>query len=1126
MARLTIRLLGLFQVRLNGSPIKKFESNKVRALLAYLAVESDHAHSREKLADLFWPELTANRARSNLSQALYNLQVCLNNHQAQPPYLIRSLKTVQFNPDSDYWLDVQAFSADLADGNLRKGPLYETWANYCQRQQAAVELYRGDFLEGLTFDSSLTFDEWVLVARQRLQRQVLEALHQLANYYTQQGEIAKALPFAWRQVELDPLGEPACRQLMRLLADSDQRSQALTQFERLRVVLAEELAIDPEAATLELCEQIRGNERSPARHSESRDNLPAFLTPLVGRRQELAEVQEQLWSPDCRLLTILGPGGSGKTRLALEIARSSRQRYTQGVFFVPLNQVQSPASILPAVVEALGLSGLEGHDHQTRLTNYLRDKHLLLVLDGFEHLLAGAGWLANVLRQAPELTILVTSCIRLNIKGEQLYPMSGMHYPQDTTSQDEILGADAVQLLLSGLRRAQPGYQPAPTDLGHLLQVCQQVQGMPLGILLAASWGATLTLEEIASEVSRSLDFLAADWADIPTRQRSLRATFDYTWNLLDEREQGIFRSLSVFRGTFTRAAAREVSSASPHELRALVDRSLLSSKSSGWYELHELLRQYGRERLAQLSWEEQLVCDRHSAYYLTQLARLGGELQSVRQAAAIAKIDLEHENYRAAWNWAAGKGAVAQLAQVLDALCLYYDLSHRFPDGESACCVALEGRNKFEASVEACLFRTRLLTWQSRFTRLQGRHEQACQQRTACQSLLEQASLSPADSRFEQALLSFEIGDSTGHSDLANARAHYLHSLELFQELGQPWWAVRARLGKGICDTQSGNFEAAQSGLKQCLADLTAQGDPRSLATALRQMGFLHARRGKMEAVKQIMQEAATIYRSISDRAAIADNLSTLGLMMGSCGSYQECVELLIQSLPIYRELGDQFQMAHRIMAIGMMSTFLGQYPAAKEWACRALSQARNFGFRRVAALSLLTLGWIALSEGDYRKAGEVLQESVEEYRQLKFLDELGWALAALGQAEQAQGETGDGLAKILESLQIGAQIGAATTISQALGPYALWIGRQGDPIRGIALYNLARQNPIMTNACWFEDVYGRPIAGLAERLPAEVVSAAQAHGRTLDLWQTAAVLLEELSRALRSPLPISSLK
>lgn len=238
MAQLNIRLLGSFQVSLGTVPVTKFESNKVLALLAYLAVESDQVHNREKLAELLWPEMPAKRANANLSRTLYNLRRLVHNHQAEPPYLIRSLKAVQFNQESDYQLDVKSFRERLSKTNIIELPHRIKNQAQLENIQTAVDLYRGDFMEGIGFDSSPVFDKWVWITQQRLQRKVLNGLHLLSDYYAEQGDLPKALSCAWRQVEFDPIDERACRQLMWFLAANNQRSQALTQFDRQHVMPA------------------------------------------------------------------------------------------------------------------------------------------------------------------------------------------------------------------------------------------------------------------------------------------------------------------------------------------------------------------------------------------------------------------------------------------------------------------------------------------------------------------------------------------------------------------------------------------------------------------------------------------------------------------------------------------------------------------------------------------------------------------------------------------------------------------------------------------------------------------------------------------------------------------------
>jgi predicted ATPase/DNA-binding SARP family transcriptional activator len=1115
MARLTIHTLGSFQVSIESKPITKFESNKARALLAYLSVESSHSHAREKLADLFWPDLPLKRACSNLSQALFSLRQLLGDHSADRPYFLRGREAVQFNPESDYWLDVQAFSAWLEKENLQDRSQCETRSGYCQRLEDTVALYRGDFLEGLAFNSSLAFDEWVMVMRHRLQRLALEALKQLADCYTERSEIARALTYAWRQVELDPLSESACRQLMLLLAASGQRSLALAQFERLQVILAEELAVAPEMETVQLWEHLKDAGHLPTLSERRSLNLPAFLTPLIGRQTELAEVQQLLWNTDCRLLTISGPGGSGKTRLALEVATSSREAFDQGVFFVSLNPVQSPTSILPAVVEALGLPRQEGDQHLTQLTNYLRNKRLMLVLDGFEHLLEGAGLLAEILHGAPGLKLLVTSRIRLNIQGEHQYPLKGLRYPPVGAGQAEILSSEAVQLLIYSLRRTRLEYQPLSDDFIHLLQVCQQLQGMPLGILLAASWGGTLSLDEIAGEVGRGFDFLSADWADIPTRQRSMRATFDHTWNLLGERERTVFQGLSVFRGAFTRRAACAVSGASSHELRSQVDRSLLWNSAPGWYEVHELLRQYGREKLAQSATHERQVCSRHSTYYLEQLVRLGGELKSAQQEAALSNIDLEHENYRSAWNWAAAQGAAALLAPALGTLCLYYELRLRYAEGESACRPVFEGLADGPGGAEACLLQTRAMIWQSRFTRLLGKPEMALNLLDQAAAHLEKGQAAEDQAHIVEAFLALEKGENHFHNDRAAASSCYLHSLEIYRSMKDAWGAAKVLEGLGFITHHAGNFKEAVEFYSAALHFHRTLGDPRGIANTLIGLGQNTLRQGQVEEGEAFIKEGVAVLEQIGDLAGVVRGWFELARYNFWIGEFAKSCELTENASHVFNELGILDQYTFASIGLGLGLSHSGKYAQAHAAALNGLPLAQKLDARREVGLAYVIAGMACLGLGDLLQARNWAIQCVKQYQDIREREELTLGLAILSYSQRGLGDSQQAQAYLVEILKLGVAISGVYPIMYALTAAALLLLDRGEAERGLEIYALAERYPFVAKSRWFEDIAGREITAVAASLPLPVVTAAQTRGRGRDLWATAGELLDEFAGA-----------
>jgi DNA-binding SARP family transcriptional activator len=397
MPRLSLSLLGSFQATLDGQPITGFESDRVRALLAYLAIEADRPHRRATLVSLLWPDWPEPSASTNLRNALSNLRKAVGDREAVSPVLLVDRETIEFNPSGDAWVDVHTFR-ELTSA---QPPAHD--------QEQGIALYRGPFLEGFSLKDSAAFEEWLTATREQLERRCLAALARLAELHEGAGDLAKACEVAWRAVDLAPWQEESHRRLMRLLAVSGQRSAALAQFETCRHLLQRELGVEPAAETTRLYEQIRDGviesgrmgewESRSATESASNSrplphaltpplsNLPTFLTPFVGRSGLVAEVRHQLQAPACRLLTLVGPGGSGKTRLAVEAADNMTAAFPQGIFFVPLAAVQSPEGIVPAIGQALGFSFREREDPRQQLLSYLRAKKLLLVLDNCEHLL-------------------------------------------------------------------------------------------------------------------------------------------------------------------------------------------------------------------------------------------------------------------------------------------------------------------------------------------------------------------------------------------------------------------------------------------------------------------------------------------------------------------------------------------------------------------------------------------------------------------------------------------------------------------------------------------------------------------------------------------------------------------
>lgn len=422
-------------------------------------------------------------------------------------------------------------------------------------------------------------------------------------------------------------------------------------------------------------------ESASVRQPRTVHDLPAPSTAFIGREEELSDVVTLLAEPDNRLLTIVGPGGAGKSRLALAVA-DIVTGFTDGVFFIPLAPLKSIEHIPAVLADSLGIHLSGAEESMQQVLNYLQRRRMLLVLDNLEHLPDVAAHISRILAIVPEVKILATSRERLNLGGEIVYPLEGMSYPsQDETMEVDVTRYTAVQLLLHHAQLARPTLELTPSDLAHAVRICQLVQGLPLALVLAADWLKLLSMEEVAAEIVQSLDLLETTLSDVPARQRSMRAVFDSSWNRLTPEEQRRFSRLSVFRGGFTRQAAQAVAGIDLRSLRVLVDKSLVSVNDNSRLDIHELLRQYAEEHLS-LHDGEGDVYAAHSAYYLDMLQRLEDDLKGRRQPEALDEIGAAFENVRTAWEWALQHHDEAAIDRALESLHFFCDMRHRQQEG------------------------------------------------------------------------------------------------------------------------------------------------------------------------------------------------------------------------------------------------------------------------------------------------------------------------------------------------------------------------------------------------------------------------------------------------------------
>jgi predicted ATPase/DNA-binding SARP family transcriptional activator len=1168
MSRLALYLLGPPRLELDGAEVH-VSRRRAMALLVYLAV-TGHSHSRDSLATLLWPELDQSTARARLRRALAALREAIGDG-----WLDADRETVGLAPDAEVWLDIDRFHGLLAACEAHDHPSTEACRDCFPLLEEAAELYNDHFLAGFTLRDSAAFDEWQFFETEGLKDELTGALVRLATYHASQGDFDAAIGHTRRWLGLDPLHEPAHRHLMALYAQAGQRAAALRQYEECARVLEEELGLSPSAETTSLYERIR---TGPAERGEPsaqpRHNLPVQTTPFVGREKELATIEARLSDPDCRLLTLVGPGGSGKTRLALEAAMGRVEEYEHGVYFVSLAPLRSVDGIVPTVAQALGFSFYEGGEPRQQLLGYLRQKNMLIVMDNFEHLLDGVDLVTAVLKTAPDVKILATSRARLNVGGEHRFRVGGMSVPESPSGAVADAGQySAVELFLQGARRAQPSFELTAENLSGVVQVCRLVDGMPLGIRLASAWVEMLAPEEIAAEIGRSFDLLETDRRDVPQRQRSMRATLDHSWRLLTEREREVFRALSVFRGGFTQEAAQEVTHASLHTLLTLVNKSLLHRAPTGRYEMHELLRQYAEEKLGEEPAAGETARDLHCAYYTAALQQWGADLKGSRQKTALAEMDAEIENARAAWDWAAERGQVERLDRAMDGLCWFYSWRSRSLEGEAACLMAVSklatipsgggpvlgqatraegaivglqapcpealvltdpvlsspGQCKDRAKAPS-LFRdpeslglgtrggtgglrvwAKILAWQSRFTSSVGYAVQLMQQSLA---LLEGPALADQDTRAEKAYALFL---TSTHSQVPGgffqeARQLEEQSVALYRALGDRWaMAMVLDCSGRLAHDSLGDYDKAQRLCEESLAIRRSLGDQMGIANSLRSLGTTARALGQLEKAERLFRECFAIRQEMDIQRYIANSFDELGITFTCLGKFAEACSSMEECMVIVDDLGHRDSWAWESLFLCEAKAHLGQYEQARD-----LGQAGHTFFQETGSnigFSFFELGLLALAEEAYAEAHQLLLESVAIYREVEHREMKSWALGLLGYAVRGLGRPCQARQHLCEALRTVADTGGIMpSLMYALPAVALLLADRGEVERAVEVYALASRYPFVANSRWFEDVAGKHIAAVAATLPPEAVAAAQERGRVRDLDATVAELLAEL--------------
>ncbi len=1112
MPRLKLYLFGPPRLERDGVPLE-FGRRKGIALLSYLAMTKQH-HSRDALAALFWPDLDQSRARAALRRDLSTLNKVL-----EVDWLEIGRDIVGLKGEADFWLDVAHFQRCLAACQTHGHPMDEVCSACLSLLTEAADLYHDHFLAGFTLRDSPDFDEWQFFQTEDLRQSLADALERLVRGHRAQAEFEEAIRYARRWLALDPLHEPVHRELMQLYDESDQHAAALRQYQLCLQTFEDELGVPPSEETTRLYEQIRtgdlsqGAEEPRSREDEAlspphlrtptplrpgpsaprpsmpltpRHSLPSQPTTFVGRETELAKIADRLGDPRCRLLTLAGPGGVGKTRLATEAAAAQSDTFSHGVTFVPLasvNPADFEGSINPLVAvlaDALNFAFRGGSTPIVQLFNYLQEKEMLIILDDFEQFLADADSpnahhfetvdvVAQILESAPLVKVMVTSRERLNLQEEWLFSLQGMSFPAEEMPEDltEVEDHSAVQLFLHHARRVQADFDLS-AEITGVVRICRLVEGMPLGIELAAAWVRLMPCELIAQEIEQNIDFLTTTLRNVPERHRSLRAVCEHSWRLLSETERDVLVKLSVFRGGFQREAAEEVAGASLLLLSSLVDKSLLQVTAAGRYSMHDLLRHYVTEKLQDVPGGKEKSQAQHGRYYTTFLQQHETHLKGQKIKEALVAVTLDIDNVRTAWRWVAEQGQLAEIKGALESLWLCYEIKGWFLEGEE-----MTGR--------------------------------------AAARLKDQWAMIED---FEQSPLAGEIGPILGQALayqawfcvrlglLERAKELIQESLLILQrmepraqrEIAVAWFVL------GFTQYMQGLFTEANQPLQEGRLLFEQVGDPWGRGVCLSFLAHSAYMLGRYEEAEQFSQESIAILRNIGDLRTPIFAISLLGRIAMARGQYGQAEEFHQECFKRRQELQDRTGIAFSLRDLGDVARLQGQHIQAERYYRKSLIMAQEINLQQEKIYSLLGLGKLAQTSGDYTQAKQFFQESLAIHTEIGVRSELpeafvglGWATYGLGDYQEAKQYFHAALKVVTESREIPVAL-------DALAGLATLLARTGDLEGSLELLMLALHHPAGSQET--KDRLASLQVELAAELPPEVVAAAETRGkgRTLE--------------------------
>jgi DNA-binding SARP family transcriptional activator/predicted ATPase len=956
---LSLHLFGAPVLHDNGTPTP-LSRRKAMALLSYLAVTRSR-HHRETLAALLWPESDATAAYSALRNVLWILR--------QTPLsdsLHSDRSTVELVDINQLEVDVNRFRVLTLGCPTQAHGLNEVCATCEPQLKEAVGLWRDSFMRGFTVANSIQFEDWQFAEGEALRRELTGTLDRMIDYYAMIEDWASAARFARQWLHVDALNELGFRKLMDALAHQGKRGEALQAFAECTNVLMSELGLSPEASTVELAESIRASKTSGSASRTSRSHrLPSALNPIIGRRDMADRLEKLLKDESSQIVTLVGLGGSGKTSLALHVGRRIEDHFEHGAVFVPLDSEGRDSVAASTIAQALGIAHPRD-DHSAlieQLADHLRDRSLLLILDGAEWVLPQIVALLPKLEVAQHVRILLTSRIALGTGNEIAMPLHGLAYPAIDIPPEKATEYAAVRLLRISAQRQGNLPETIDAELAGMARLARLLEGSPLGLEMAAGWRSVLTWDEIADRVSDKLEFLVQLREVVAPRHRAFAAVFEGAWGMLSDEGQAALRRLSVFRGSFTIKAAEYVAEVPPSVLALLVNRCLIKRVGPKRYEIHELLRQFASRKLTSTERKTDRVRVRHAEHYLQSVATWFQALKGPDQYLTLQRMRDDLANVRLAFQHAADIGASDLLRGSSEGVFFYYDMCTQFEEAETVFVNAGTAYGQCEDQEgEVDAFLRIAAGWFAHHIR----PDRAAERFTAGIKLL--GDTYPVTRL--HAMSNVICAYASSGSDVENHAKRVQASVDFYRAQQDLW-------GEGLATAAWASVESdrdeakAESLAYESLRLHREAGDAWGEGLVLLSLAFMAEARGNFELALTRYEESQRLSQPIAaDITGVIEAISGQARVTCRLGNAEKSEVLAKQAVRLSQGIGNRLQMARARIELARARRMLGDPASAKELLESAFAMLTHRQWSHLQASCAVSLVNLAVEVSDIGSA------------------------------------------------------------------------------------------------------------------------------------------------------------